>query len=300
MSPSDRAEWFESYDCVRETTARNDIANSISAVAASPRFYGLSRSPNATMTATIGNFITESGVNPMDVLGFIGHGVFATDPSSHAKEAVGLELVDNDLIRTPVCTGFGDLLSICFLLDPRIKPDGSRAAVQPCLSSPVDVDGVQSEVVQIQGPDGPCYALPLQLSGAVAQTNQVLLTSAKVVFVAACDTGTTFTGWWNLNLNAAPGGRALVVPDIAAMSALPANQGLMSPGNVDIQQGALAWEKLVTSLGAGRNAQNAVNDATNAVAVFYRTITSWPNNQPLAQVIFKVEGNPNVCPKCSN
>jgi len=65
---------------------------------------GLSRSPTATMTATIDNYITENGVNLMDALGFIGHGVFATDPSSNAKEAVGLELVDNDLIRTPVCT----------------------------------------------------------------------------------------------------------------------------------------------------------------------------------------------------
>jgi hypothetical protein len=118
------------------------------------------------------------------------------------------------------------------------------------------------------------------------------------VFVAACDADTTFTGWWDMNLNLQPGGRALVVPDFAAMAALQNNQGT-NVRFVDIQQGAVAWEKLVTSLAAGNTVGQATKDANDAVDQFYGTITSWPNGR-LAQVVFKVVGNSNECPsaKC--
>jgi len=132
----------------------------------------------------------------------------------------------------------------------------------------------------------------------VAQTERTLQTSADVVFIAACDTSTVFTGWWDMRLAAEIGGQALVIPDIAAMSAMPGNQGLTISPNfaefIDLQQGAVAWEKLVNSLAAGSTVQKAVDDANSAVDSFYKTITSWPNGQRLAQVKFKVFGDPNV------
>src|SRR5262249_38761075 len=130
-------------------------------------------------------------------------------------------------------------------------------------------------------------------------TTPVLLTSSAVVFVAACDASQTFTDWWDMNLNLQPTGRALVVPDFVAMMNAPNNRGI-DVGKVDLQQGAIAWEAIVKSLADGKTVEVAKNDANHAVDSFYGGITSWPNGR-LAQVIFKVVGNPNACPssKCS-
>jgi len=116
---------------------------------------------------------------------------------------------------------------------------------------------------------------------------------AKVpsIFVSACDTSAIFIGWWDMRLVAEIGGQALVIPDIAAMSGMPVNQGLdTSAANIDLQQGAVAWEALVNTLAAGNTVQKAVDDANAAVGSFYRTITSWPIGR-LAQVKFKVVGD---------
>lgn len=156
--------------------------------------------------------------------------------------------------------------------------------------------GLYKTAVDILSYDGAfhvCYGLPTRLEGPVAQTKATLQSSADIIFIASCDTSTIFTGWWNMLLAEQIGGQALVIPDLDAMSALPKNSGLISVDNIDIQQGAVAWEKLVNSLAAGKTVQQAVDDANAAVASFYGTITSWPSGQ-LAQVIFKVFGDPNV------
>ncbi len=85
---------------------------------------------------------------------------------------------------------------------------------------------------------------------------------------------------------------ALDVPDFAAMASLPRNQGL-STGFIDPQQSAVAWETLVNSLAVGKTVDEAKNDANAAAATFYGSITSWPNGQPLAQVIYTVIGDSN-------
>jgi hypothetical protein len=133
----------------------------------------------------------------------------------------------------------------------------------------------------------------------------VLLTSAKVVFVASCQTTDVFTGWWDLKLNAVPGGRAIVVPDIAAMAQLPVNQQQVSPqnqGSVDLVQGAVAYEAFVKTFGtAGKTAEDAKNAANQAVGNLYPSLIYLPPPQgpgQLPQVVYKVVGNPNVCVNC--
>ena len=92
----------------------------------------------------------------------------------------------------------------------------------------------------------------------------------------------------------------MVVPDISTMSTLVINQGLdVSVAAIDIEQGAVAYETLMNSLAAGKTVQRAVDEANAALANFYPTEV-FPTGFPkLAQVIFKVVGNPNVCINCT-
>ena len=236
--------------------------------------------------ATVKSFLQENGTSPMDVLGFVGHASLAASTETGSLIAVGLVFVDNDLIRTPDCTPNGNLLGVCYYLDQR-QTEGP-----PCLAGAVPIASYDGTTIG-------CYLLPARLDGSIALTAQVLLTSAKVVFVAACDTSSTFTNWWDLNLNAPTGGRAIVVPDIAAMSAMQINQGLnISVSSIDIQQGAVGWVRLVNSLAAGKTVAQAVDDANQAIDAFYQTLV-WPPDFPrLAQVKFRVIGNRNVCTNC--
>lgn len=238
-----------------------------------------------------------NGTQPMDILGFIGHADYVTDPTTNLSTADGLVFVDNRLLRTPDCTSSGNLLGICYDLDSTKRADGTVGSPTPnaqgsCVPPAVPIASSFEPVVG-------CYLLPVRLDGTVARTTPVILTSAKIVFVAACDTRSLFTGWWEMNLNAAPGGRALVLPDISTMSTLPVNQGLdVSVGAIDIEQGAVAYQTLMNSLAAGKTVQRAVDEANAAVASFYPTEVFPAGFPKLAQVIFKVVGNPNVCINC--
>lgn len=153
-----------------------------------------------------------------------------------------------------------------------------------------------------------CYRFTLAEVGQPDQvitpppvTTNLLLTSAKVVFIASCDTASIFQGWWNMNLNAAPGGRALVVPDLAAMASLPVNQSVapQSIGTVDLVEGTLAYQAFVNSLASHHSVQKAVGYANQAIAKAYS-----PNNYAgvpqLPQVVYKVVGNGSLCltPAC--
>jgi Glucodextranase, domain B/IPT/TIG domain/Bacterial Ig-like domain (group 2)/Kelch motif/Galactose oxidase, central domain len=138
---------------------------------------------------------------------------------------------------------------------------------------------------------GLCYTVTLP-EGSTYQTQNVILTSAKIIFVAQCDAGTVFTGWWDMNLNTGPQGRALIVPDLGTMAQLNHQPGL-NPNGVDLEQGAVGWEALVKSLAAGNTAQTAVNAANSAIATYYAT-----SSKTLAQVVLMVFGNGNVCPRC--
>ena len=86
------------------------------------------------------------------------------------------------------------------------------------------------------------------------------------------------------------------MPDIAAISALPINQSLLataSPGAIDLRQAGIGYIAFLQSLVAGNNVGTATIAANKAVANFYSSM-----RQSLAQVVFTVLGNQNVCPKC--
>jgi hypothetical protein len=132
-----------------------------------------------------------------------------------------------------------------------------------------------------------------------ADLTNPLLTSAQIVFVAACDTNAVFTTWWDLTPSSAPNGGALVVPDLVKMAQ---NAGLqqVGVGDVDLVQGAIGWEAFVTSIAKGNTAQVAVNDANKAIANIYPALVYPPGTPKPVQVIFTALGNPQVCPRCSN
>jgi Transposase IS200 like len=270
-----------------EAGARNHVQDNISSKTVDNRLYTLTIKPPF---ATIRSFADESR-NAVDALGFIGHANLALGDSGTAF-AVGLNFLDNALIRTPDCTPSGNLLGLCYYLDKPTPERPQAHTTPPCVPPAVPV-------VSYDGTETGCYLLT-QLNGFVAETTRRVLTSANIIFAAACDTGQAFTGWWEMNLNTLPGGRALVVPDIAGMSALPANQGLnTSVGAIDLQQGAIGWEAFVTSLASGGTVEEAKNAANDAIALKYPTFV-WPaDSVKLAQVVFTVVGNHNVCPKCN-
>jgi hypothetical protein len=274
-----------------ESLAINDFNSNISSAAVNQSIYAITTPKNAGV-ANINNFISVNGPNNANVLGYVGSSRFAV--ASTGSVAVGLILVDNDLIRTPNCA----VPETCFFLD-------QQTPTPPCAALPyTNSQGILVQDVELAESAAPgCYGLPLRLNGGpIAQTTPVLLTSAIVVFVAACDASSTFSDWWDMDLNLVQGGRALVVPDFAAMAALPVNQNpnVVSVGFIDLVQGAVAWETLVTSLASGRTVDQAKTDANNAIAALYGQLT-WPPNQQLAQVVFKVVGNSNACPssKCN-
>ena len=131
--------------------------------------------------ATIATFIQVNGLNPLDVLGVIGHATTAAIPNTQPPMAIatGLEFVDDALVRTPDGTASGNILGVCYDLD-QTQPNA------PCESGFVAIPSYDGTQVG-------CYYLT-QPNGQIAQTTRVLLTSAKIVFVGACDTGETFTG----------------------------------------------------------------------------------------------------------
>lgn len=284
-----------------EDSAIAALNTAIPASRASQAIYALTThlNPPKTGVAAIDTFLRANGTQPMDILGFIGHADFVTNPANNLSTADGLVFVDNRLLRTPDCTAAGNVLGICYDLDSTRRADGTVGSPTPdaqgnCVPPAVPI--ASPFEIGVVG----CYLLPVRLDGTVARTTSVILTSAKIVFVAACDTGNLFTGWWEMNLNAAPGGRALVVPDISTMSTLQANQGLdVSVGAIDILQGAVAYQTLMNSIAAGKTVQRAVDEANAAAATFYQTPEVFPPGFPkLAQVVFKVVGNPNVCINC--
>ena len=212
--------------------------------------------------ATISQFLTNMLTLRMDVLGFIGHA----------------DLVTN---QTP------------FFADGLIFYDPAAGGPVPLLRTPDP--GAPNHCTQ--GP-ATCYTIP-----AGAANIPALLTTASVVFIASCDTSDTFLGWWDMNLFAGPQARVLVVPDLAAMAAkanLPA--GSLEAGQVDLYQGALAWEVLAKTLGQGKTAQQAVDAANGYLNTIYPTLPAPnPPMTKLVQVIFTIVPlNANTCPRCYN
>jgi hypothetical protein len=256
------------------------------------RIYGLTPNPDNPVS-TVPNFLTEITNRSARVVGFIGHARFATGPNQ--VEAVGLQFTDKDLLRTPDCSPNGNLLGVCFFVDKRTKPDGTSASIPPCLLGIFNdpdsgLNKIAVEILSYDGTTEGCYGLPIRLEGPVAQTQKTLQSSADVVFIAACDTSTIFTGWWDMKLAEVIGGQALIVPDLTKMAALQCNQ-CASPGNIDLQQSAVAWETLVNSLADGKSVKEAVKNANDAIAAFYKSITSWPSGVPFYQVIYTVIGD---------
>jgi hypothetical protein len=80
------------------------------------------------------------------------------------------------------------------------------------------------------------------------------------------------------------------------MAQLPVNNGIQiaHSQDVDLVQGAVAWEKLVNMLHEGKTAQQAVDAANQEVADVYPTLI-YPAGQRLPQVVFTPIGNANLC-----
>jgi len=281
-----------------EAKAKTELLNQISQVARSRLFYSVTQPPLATADA----FLAENGTQPMHVLGFIGDSDVLNcstpdNPSCHFSD--GLLFTDRYLIRTPNCDSPN--LGLCYYPDTTGSPHAPPCGVGEMLVGancyyvvpPCNPDAVQIGNV--------CFRFPIgRQSGLPARLESVLLTSAKVVFVASCQTTDVFSNWWDLNLNAVPGGRALVVPDIATMATLNANNGTppQNQGFVDLVQGAVAYEAFVKVFGGGKSAQDAVNAANQAVASLYPTLVYPSPPGQLPQLVYKIVGNPNVCVNC--
>ena len=118
-----------------------------------------------------------------------------------------------------------------------------------------------------------------------------------MVFIAACDTSDAFTSWWDMNLNAAPGGRALVVPDLVAMAGLAVNQTVAPQyvGTVDPVLGTVGYQQFVNSLAEGKTVQQATSDANSAIAAIYSP-DIYPAGKQLPMLVYKVIGNGALCP----
>jgi hypothetical protein len=283
-----------------ENEAKAAILDQISTVAKSHPFYSVTQNPTATTDA----FITENGNQPMDVVGFIGDSDLLScsppvDPSCFFS--AGLIFTDRYLIRTPNCDS-GLVQGLCYNLD--LTYPNTNA---PCSNNQIEVNGkCFSSLLPPCGPGANqlgnyCFRFPVPQSGLPPSLRDVLLTSSKVIFVASCDITDVFTGWWEMNLNAVPGGRALVVPDLATMKALQINQTVppQNKGLVDLVQGAVGYEVFVKTFGAGKTAQESVAAANQAIANLYPGLDySTSPVGPLPQVVYKVFGNPNVCINC--
>ncbi|MDR3677132.1 MAG: IPT/TIG domain-containing protein [Acidobacteriota bacterium] len=257
--------------------------------------------------ANIGSFVVQNVSEVNDVVGFIGDSyiVGCGSQNPYCWASVGLGFTDNWLVRTPDCSASGNAAGLCWGIDDVQYP-------LPCGPNGVQSQGFcyyqtpPSQVGATQVGNN-CYRFNIFPYNKVPIITPALLTSAKVIFIAACDTTNFFNGWWNMNLNGVAGGGALVVPDIAAMANLVINQQNVLPnwpqnmGSVDLVQGTVAYKAFVKSLAAGNTAQVAVNAANTAVAAFYPTIVySDPLVGSLPQVVYKVADgtNPNVCPAC--
>ena len=204
------------------------------------------------------------------------------------------------LIRTPNC----DVAGFCYFTDM------TNPIPPPCtLTGLVQVGNYcyqlhapcQQGATQI---GNWCYRLPLK-GAQLAQTRDIILTGAKVVFVASCSTTDVFSGWWDLTLNAPPGGRALVVPDLATMASLGVNQPPKVPpqnlASIDLVQGTIGYEAFLNTLATpNKTLQDAVNAANSAIAAIYPTLDYSHNiGGQLPQVVYAVaKGNSNLCINC--
>ena len=247
--------------------------------------------------ASIANFQSANGVLPMDLVAFIGDSHLVT--TANGSFSAGLLLVDAWLIRTPNCDS-GLNLGICYDLDttgPSHNP--------PCTAGEtLNTDGLcylvippcRAGAVQI---GGYCFRFPIgpEPEGQDAELRNALLTSARVVFVGSCLTTHVFTDWWNIDLNAPLGKRALVVPDIAAMSSVNSNNGVppANQGLVDLVQAAVGYESFANALDANENVQKAVDAANAAIANLYPGLTFPTSPGRLPQVVYKVLGNSTWC-----
>jgi hypothetical protein len=230
--------------------------------------------------ATIPNFFKES-LKRTDVLGFIGDSNL-TRCGATCWESTALIFEDAYLIRTPDCSPTGQLLGLCYDVDVNQQTPNPT-----CPTGDVQIGNY-------------CFTfLMIPRKGIPATTASTLFTSAKVVFIGACATTPIFTGWWEMNLNAAPGGRALVVPDLVAMAQLPINSTVIPQYlvDVDLELSSIGYVAFINSLGSGDNVQYAVNKANKAIADVYLPSVYAPNPQ-LPQLVYKVIGNSGLCLTC--
>jgi len=145
---------------------------------------------------------------------------------------------------------------------------------------------------------GYCYAIYLP------QTiyTDSLPVNAKVIFFGTCKVEDVIINWLEMTAAGAPaGGRALVVPDIAAMATLSVNANIKpeKQGLVDLVQAVEAYKVFVRSLSEKKTVQQAVNDVNSTLNTFYPTIDySSDLVGPNPQAVFKVVGNANWCTKC--
>ena len=290
-----------------EGTARASIENNVLSFHGNSRFYSTIETDTSGLSTTA-NFLTANKFERSDVLGFIGDSdVITCAPGLNNPNCPqfsdGLLFTDTWLLRTPNCDNL--TLNLCYYVS-LLGPSHS----EPCFAGEYPSGGLCYTFTP-PCPDGAvqlgshCFVIPYNaLTRVTAVTRNVMNTTAKVVFVAACDTTDVFIGWWNLNLNDASGGRALVVPDLAAMANLPTNNDPQNPippqnlGSVDLSQGAVAYNALIASLAQPHHtAKQALIDANNAVSAYYSTLSYTTSSVgPLPQVVYRLVGNEQVCP----
>lgn len=184
----------------------------------------------------------------------------------------------------------------CYAVSGRYHPPGPNGC------NPHEYPAADGLCYKVYAPDYPCEASATQVGNYCfvmplgAEFRDSLSTTAKVIFIGSCQTTDIFINWWNLNLNSSPGGRALVVPDIATMTARQAQDVPASnTGFVDLQQAAVGYEKFVQTLvQPGKTVQNAVDAANAAIAAFYPTEV-FSSGGKLPQVIFKPIGRAGLC-----
>lgn len=285
----------------------NEMKGAISAKAASQRYY--INPLDGTPTASTTNFFLENG-NPADVIGFIGHSLVAgsNDPLDPIGNiSIGLGFTDFYLVRGPDCSLAGHAAYHCYWNETEViaTPINAATAVQ-----------VQGGWVQVQAPcapgaipvigsDGNAWCIRVPPPPPLVTLSPGVITSARVVFTAACDTTDWYSTWWIWNLfqSQIPPSGALVMPDIATMMTLPVNtsQGFAPSayGDVDLAQGVIAYQTFINSLALGEDVDTAVQNVNTELAINYPQMTVPPDLQKLPQLVFMmVAGGTDVCPVC--
>ena len=306
-----------------EAKARKSILKQLSLkIPLGGKFYSVSISPLATVDA----FREENKYDSSQVVGFIGHSHVISNPLPAFSS--GLIFTDASLIRTPDCEQEHLSLGLCYDLDivtpqPVGQPPCASGLLEslgecyPQTQTPAGTDGYYHSPPcalnqDALGSDGLChYVLPpcqptsIQVGSFCfnfplnTQLVPSLTTSAKVVFISSCQTTDVFINWWNINLAPTPGGRALIVPDINAMAQVNSQNGTppSNQGYIDLVQSALAYQIFMQKLGAHMTAQQAMDAANQYLASQYSpsNYSTSPIGQ-LPQVVYRLIGNPNVCP----